>query len=224
MDLKVHTDLGKTKLLLLDFDGVLVESVLFKQNVFADVFSTLLEKNIATRAIDFSVKHDSLSRQKKFEFACSLQTSVNSNLISIEILNDRFNEIWEREKSKISEVEGASELLSYLSSHMQIHICSSAPKNEILFFLNKFSWECFIGKVYSTSNKTKTIRQILLNSALEPCEVIFVGDSLQDEISAQQNEIIFIPRIGSGTNYKSDLPSVQNMHDVLSTLMLKLAL
>jgi len=71
------------KLLILDFDGVLVESVKLKQKVFAEVFSTLLNDKIAKDAIDFSLKFDSLSRYIKFKFAISIQKSNDSDKLSV---------------------------------------------------------------------------------------------------------------------------------------------
>jgi phosphoglycolate phosphatase-like HAD superfamily hydrolase len=214
----------RVKLLILDFDGVLVESVKLKQKVFAEVFSTLLDDKVAKDAIAFSLKFDSLSRDIKFKFALSIQKSNDSDKLTVENLDYKFNKIMEKQRHDICEVDGASELLCFLNGKIPIHICSSAPKDEILGLLRKFSWESFIKEIHSTSNKTDTINGILVDLKLKPHDVVFVGDSENDEMAATQNGIWFIPRIGSGNNYTTELNSVKNMRELISILMLEYGL
>ena len=176
---------------ILDFDGVLVDTVELKGELLACVLSDI---DTATRneVLEFHTSHPSLSAKKKIEFF--LEKQFENSVLELEV-NARLSEFRRQVlDANVLLREGFSDLLSRLSNNFELRICSAAARAEVVEILTRSeALQCFSEVHCDVQDKGKS----LANQKLE-CRKIgkaitsFVGDTISDQAAAEYAKIPFI--------------------------------
>jgi len=186
------------KVIILDFDGVIIESNDIKDRAFANIFREYPDNYDKMMAYHYS--HNAVYRYEKFRYFVEdvLKLSDCSDLI--DGLVKKFNNLTEKAILECPFVNGASEFLDYVYKKYPLYLVSATPQKELNNVLDTRSLRGYFIKVFGAPlNKSFIISSIMSSENATNDETLFIGDSPEDQETAIKINIRFIGR-------KSDRP------------------
>lgn len=195
--------------IILDFDGVILESVDIKTEAFRQLFSFSPEH--VDEIVRFHIKNGGMSRFDKFRH---IYTDILHEPLSDEKfqqLSDKFSDLVERAVKHAPFIMGVQKFLCSSSEKYTLYIVSATPEDELKRIVAEKGLSSQFTAVYgSPTKKVEHIRRILTQNTLSPKEVLFVGDALNDLSAARECGIRFIGRVRQGDlNIFQDQPGVE---------------
>lgn len=194
------------RVVILDFDGVVIESNAVKTDIFHQVFARFPEHT--ETMMKFHHDHVSLSRFAKFEHLSALMGKSDDTVFMADIATDFSRRVLER-MMLVPLVAGAESFLQEVTSRCPVYLASVTPVEELVLILEKrglMHWFC---DVYGCPPWTKpaAIRDVLEREEVMPDEVLLIGDSAGDQRAAQTTGVYFLAR-DSGLRFDAPTPLV----------------
>jgi HAD superfamily hydrolase (TIGR01549 family) len=184
-------------LIILDFDGVILESVSVKTDAFRRLFS--FSPDHVDEIVQFHIDNGGMSRYDKFRHIYAKILREDLPQEKFEALSDRFSELVEEAVARAPFVDGAPEFLDYASERFPLYIVSATPEDELKRIVARKGIDRFFTTICgSPAKKKEHIERILKEKRLDCQEVLFVGDAPNDWEAARQCGIRFIGRIKPG--------------------------
>lgn len=181
------------RVIILDFDGTIVESVGIKDAAFRELFKGFPE--YIDEIMAYHLSHNATVRFQKFEFIYRKILNQPYNEEIKEKLSRRFSSIVFEKIVECSFVDGALEFLDYFGNVVPLYLVSMSPKGELGEILKKRGLTEYFKKVYSSSwKKVDAIEDILRREDVLPYEALFVGDAYEDFQAAQIMNVKFVGR------------------------------
>jgi len=123
--------------------------------------------------------------------------------------------------------DGVEELISELSAlGFELAIATNKRIYPTRLILDNLCWDCFFSRVYALDvtqpplkNKQIMLTKLLADSRVDPSTVVYVGDRMEDGLSAQENNISFVA-VTWGYGAISDSDLMQNWKAVSSPAQL----
>ncbi len=188
------------KAVILDFDGVILESCDIKTKAFQELFKNYPKHLDAI--VDYHINHGGVSRYKKFIhfYKNILKQPINDE--KIKELGEKFSRLILDEVKICPFVPGAPEFLEEYYKKLKLYIASGTPEKELCAIVKERGLEIYFKGVYGTpATKSEIIRRILKQERLRKNEVIFVGDSETDYKEALKAGVGYIARINDSINF-----------------------
>ncbi len=198
------------KTIILDFDGVVIESVDIKTRAFQEMFKD--DPEISKSFMAYHFKNCGKSRFDKFEWL--YRNVLKKPLPETEKtrLGERFSQLVFQEVVNCPYVEGAVDLLKELHNIYPIYLASITPQEELRAIIEKRGLnEYFKGVIGTTGKKKQLIDQILKAEKNAPSEVVFVGDTMEDYTASRETGVCFIARLRQERFEGLDIPKFDNM-------------
>jgi phosphoglycolate phosphatase-like HAD superfamily hydrolase len=197
--------LSSLRVIIFDFDGVVVESNDVKTRAFEKVFAHFPEH--AEAMMEFHHAHVSLTRFAKFDHLAQLLGRADDLALKSQIATDFSNQVFAGMLT-VPLVPGAEIFLRYAKTRFPLYLASVTPEpelNSILFQRGLAHW--FEG-VYGCPPWTKSdaIRDVLLKKSVKPGEALLIGDSAGDQRAALETGVCFMAR-NSGLGFDAPEPS-----------------
>jgi beta-phosphoglucomutase-like phosphatase (HAD superfamily) len=211
------------KAVILDFDGVILESVNIKGWVMEELFKDypLHVKDI----LDYHYSNGGVSRFDKFRH---IYRNILKQPLSEEhfkALCDRFGALSVERVLAVDFVPGAREFLEAFHRRLPLFIVSGTPHEEIRHIVQARGLAPMFKGVYgSPCGKNAWTRQILKEGPFRPEEVLWVGDALSDLEAARDSGIAFAARIAgpkdvfAGLTFDFRLPDLVGLPAVIDRL------
>jgi HAD superfamily hydrolase (TIGR01549 family) len=213
------------RVIALDCDGVLLDSVAVKTRAFASIFAAY-----GPEAVDFVVAHHlangGVSRYEKFRhfFACRLGRGITAEEMGD--LDRRFTEAALAAVCAAPMIPGAREFLEQGRAVWPLYVASGAPEHELLFIFERLGLTRFFRAIYGSPRKkaeslARIVAECRASCGAAPEEVLMVGDSGTDLEAAANVGTRFLGIGGPG----SFPPAVPCMPDLtgLKDFALRLA-
>ena len=204
------------KVIILDFDGVLVESNAIKDKAFEALFALYPEHLPAI--LDYHRSH-AVIRFKKFRhiYEHILKRPYTPRIEAA--LNTSFSDFCVEAVIQSPEVKGARGFLEYFHGRIPLYLVSINPAEDLARILKARSLAGFFKKVYTTEgSKTGAIHDILRSENMRASQTVFIGDSSGDYQSARQAGVFFIGRQAQQDFKANDFPLFNNMSEILDFL------
>ena len=205
------------KVIIFDFDGVILESLDIKTKAFLKVYQDYPEH--ANEIAHYHLQNGGVSRYKKF-------VHINTNILRIPIDDNKieelaniFSEAVVEEMLKCPFVDGALEFLDKYSTVANLYVASGTPQDELRFIIEKCGLTQFFNGVYGTPRtKAEIIQDILNKENVDNNEIVFVGDAITDYEGAKEANVHFVARINGQTPdnpfLKMDVTSVDDLKEL----------
>ncbi|MCM2466075.1 HAD family hydrolase [Methanoculleus oceani] len=204
--------------LILDFDGVVVESLPLKTAAFRKIFS--FAPGHLDEIIAFHLENGGMSRYDKFRH-------IYANIIHEPLTPEQEERLAGEYVALIFDamltvpyVEGAEELLRDCSRLLPLYIVSATPEGEMHEIARRRDLTRYFVRIYgSPKTKVECIREILDETGAAPEEALFVGDAPNDWQAAYETGVRFVARIPPGDpNRFAGRPGVEgiveNLHEL----------
>jgi beta-phosphoglucomutase len=183
--------------LILDFDGVVVESLPLKTAAFRKIFSFAPEHLDAI--IAFHLDNGGMSRYDKFRHIYANILHEDLTPEQEERLAGEYVDLIFEAMLTVPYVRGAEELLRDCSRRLPLYIVSATPEGEMHEIARRRDLMRYFVRIYgSPKTKAECIREILLETGAAPDEALFVGDAPNDWDAARATGVRFIARIPPG--------------------------
>lgn len=197
--------------IILDFDGVILESVSVKTDAFRALFS--YSPKHVDEIVRFHLDNGGMSRFDKFRYIHSNILNEDLSPEKFEALSSRFSELVEDAVACAPFVAGAPEFLEYASVIFPLYIVSATPEEELKRIVSQRGIDHFFREICgSPAKKKEHIERIIQENRLNRHDVLFIGDAVNDWEAAQQCGIRFIGRTMPGDPDRFDHhPDVEKM-------------
>ena len=180
--------------IIFDFDGVIAESIDVKTKAFRELFKDHPESVDVIEK--FHLDNGGMSRYDKFRH-------IYKNILRRELSEEKFAELCGSFHGLVVDkvveapfVKGAKNVLDFCAENYPMYIVSGTPEDEIKEIIKRRELGKYFLKVYgSPDSKTRLINKILDDDGYNPEEVLFVGDSKNDLLGAEETGVTFVARI-----------------------------
>ena len=183
----------RLRALVLDFDGVVVESNDVKTDAFRDVFSRFPEHSDAM--MNFHHAHVSLSRFEKFDHLLERLGKPGDQELRAGLAAEFSRRTIER-IVRVPLVAGAETFLQEVTMRVPVYLASVTPAEDLDVILERRGLRTRFNGVYGCPPWTKpaAIRDVLRREQCEPGEAALIGDSAGDQRAAAETGVEFIAR------------------------------
>lgn len=194
----------KIELIILDFDGVIVESNHVKDSAFAEILNRYPE--YASDFFQYHRENISLSRYRKFDYLLKLIGQTGNEELKKELLRD-FSTSTLKIMRSIPFVTGAMDFLQTMHQRMPLYLASVTPIEDLEIILGSLRIRSYFKDVYGCPPWTKplAVKDILGKENISPGKTVLVGDSYGDQNAAIETGIHFIGR-NSGLHFNDPQP------------------
>jgi phosphoglycolate phosphatase-like HAD superfamily hydrolase len=185
------------KLIILDFDGVILESVSVKTEAFRKLFS--FTPDHVEEIIQFHLENGGMSRFDKFRhiYKNILDESLSDEKFAW--LSGQFTFLVKDAVIRVPFVPGAEAFLKQFHRKVPLYIVSATPQEELAEIADERGLSKYFTGIFGAPvPKSKHLATIAARTGADPGAVIFIGDAMNDCIAAEKAGVRFIGRIPPG--------------------------
>jgi phosphoglycolate phosphatase-like HAD superfamily hydrolase len=196
---------GVVRVVILDFDGVVLESNAVKTAAFADVFARFPKHAEAMMAYHHA--NVSASRFVKFDYLLTERLHRPHDTALRDELAADFSRRAQERLATVPFVAGAEAFLTEFSSRVPLYLASVTPADDLTETLERRALRHFFRGVYGCPPWTKpgAIRDILTLETCPSTAAVLVGDSNGDRRAADETGVEFVAR-DSGLTFDPPVP------------------
>lgn len=213
--------MSEIQAIILDFDGVLVESNEEKTHAFEDLFA--LYPAYRDMMMEYHLTHYSRPRMMKFEHYVYELMERPDDVEMVQVMARQFSEFVVRRVIACPEVPGARAFLDEFSRKVPLYISSVTPQDELRKVVRARGLESFFVEVFGDPpcKKAEAIQEVLRRKGLLPSEVIFIGDSALDYQVALEVGVEFIAR-DSGLPFYDEITLHRDLYEIADVVRKRL--
>ncbi|RKS99985.1 HAD family hydrolase [Flavobacterium sp. 123] len=180
------------KVILWDFDGVIVESNKVRESGFRKVLEQFPEEQIE-ELIKFHNLNGGLSRYVKFRYFYEVICKSSISEEKVQHLADSFSEIMLKKLgSKEYLINDTVKFIESNSNSIEMNIVSGSDQNELRILCSRLDIDKNFKSICgSPTPKNTLVADYLKNSKFKNEEICLIGDSMNDYEAAAVNEIDF---------------------------------
>lgn len=201
------------KSIIFDFDGVIVQSNEIREQIYYNILNHVPGSKEAMK----EALTEDLKRNRYGIIEAALQKLKERGAMQFSDLKSEtekyvnmYNEITEREVSKVSEVPGANLALDILSKKYNLYILTGTLQRSIDIVLRNRKLKDYFKKVYGNYRyKVEGMKVLLQEQNIDPREVVYIGDGKEDYECAKEFGMQFIGIINERNNFR-DNPRIKH--------------
>lgn len=207
------------KIIVLDFDGVVVESNDIKNMAFSEMFigSTEYEQIMCYHRMNNHV-----CRQDKFRHILGNILKESFQEADITELSKDFSELTREKIINCPLVKGAEDFIKYFSSKFPLYIASATPSDELRLIIEARKLSGYFKRIYGAPDvKAKIFADIIKAEAICPKDLLFIGDSKEDYDVADDLGLKFIGKMNGDKFQGIKLDGFKDLFKMKSFILTK---
>lgn len=187
----IHSVIANAKVLVLDFDGTLVDSNEIKRSAFEKCFAGYPESFSAI--IGYCRGHNHVPRQIKFHHVFENILKLPFTPTTEKEMLDRYAAETTEQVIAADEIPGATPFLKQVFLKKELHLLSSTPHNFLEQILERRGLKKYFKKIQGAPvHKASWLKKFIKENRLNKEEILFIGDSWEDCQSAKDASIEFV--------------------------------
>ncbi len=180
--------------LVLDCDGVILESMDIKTEAFAEM-GRPYGQEASDRLKLHHIMHGGINRKVKFAWFFEEILGKTMTEADYEEWNTRFEALTFGLIKTCPLVPGIEEVLQTWHGKLPIYVCSGAPQAELDYFLPERGLAKYFTEICGAPpSKTPLLENIIRKAKADPAEVLMVGDASTDMFAAEACGTLFYGR------------------------------
>lgn len=202
------------KAIILDYDGVIAESVNVKTEAFAELYRPYGEE-VVNKVVAHHEANGGISRFEKFKIYHKEYLGQEIDKKKVQNLAEQFSDLVMQKVIESPYVPGAYEFLLNNHKKFDFFISTGTPIGEIEKILKAKEIRQFFIEVYGSPEKKPIhVKKILKKYGYDKKKVVFIGDALTDRDAARVNGIKFIGRYTTDAEIKSEKFLINDFDDL----------
>ena len=199
--------------LVLDFDGVLVDSNAVKHRAYFDVFAHVpgaapIVADVL-RTYRFGNRYDVIGAVVR---RCDSGTDEGE---AVARYTERYNEICEEHAATCAEIDGASASLRVWADRMPLYVNSATPEEPLRRIVARRGWLPRLRGVFGgPATKVDNLERACRDAAVPTAEVLFVGDREADRRAAVACGCAFVGFQDAGNDFESTVTVITHLHEL----------
>jgi phosphoglycolate phosphatase-like HAD superfamily hydrolase len=190
-----HTDA-----VILDFDGVLVESIDVKTRAFASLYAEY-GTEIERQVVEYHLAHSGISRYVKFRHYHEKLLGIPYTDTLGEQLSERFSRLAMNAIVDAPFVAGAKHFLDMFHRQLPLFVASGTPEEELREIVRRRAMQHYFHAAYgSPATKGEILRGVVKRHGFASARVLMVGDAIADLDGAREANTAFVGRVIGGHN------------------------
>tara|TARA_B100000767_G_scaffold268922_1_gene289968 strand:+ start:1859 stop:2518 length:660 start_codon:yes stop_codon:yes gene_type:complete len=211
------------KIVIFDFDGVILDTDLLKYNIFKNIFN-IEKKSIQKKILKYHFLNQGINRIKKFEYIVTNITKKKNIIEEVKYLESLFSKKLKKDLNKCKFSTGAIQGMEALKENkIKMFLATGVNKKEIDKIIIKFKLKKYFEKVYGYPlKKDKIIKIIKKQENVKYSNIYFIGDSLSDLKAAKKTNINFLGRktvLNSKLLGKNKFFKEKNVYKITKTIL-----
>ncbi len=201
------------RVIVLDFDGTLVESVDVKTDAFRELFRDY--EKVRDQILAYHLEHNGVSRLIKLRHIYEHFLKLPYDEKTEQQVTERFSALVFERVVQCSFVPGAPEFLNYFAHRCPLYVVSSSPRDElerVISARGMMHW--FRGVFGAPQSKAEAIRHLLAQEDASPEEAVFVGDSVEDYQAGLEVGVRFVARQNKESFAHANVPVFPDMETI----------
>jgi len=187
------------KVIVLDFDGVIVESNNIKHQAFSELFQEYpmhYEKIMA-----YHLAHNHVDRHAKFKYIMENILGQKYNKDLALLWAEKFSEMTRKKIIECPSVRGAMDFLECFSGKYPLYLASATPLDELEIILRGRGLTGYFKEIFGAPMlKKEMFENIMRIEKVDSEDILFIGDSLEDQAVADKFGCKFIA-LTSGSEF-----------------------
>lgn len=174
------------KVIVFDFDGVIIDSEVIKQDGYRLMFSDFGE-DVPENILAYSreIQNNGISGRRNI--IQSIMRFLKKNDEDTDIYVRRYSDAVRSRLIKISISAEVRDVLQMLCEKYPLYINSLTPDNELILIVENIGVCSTFTQVLGSSNtKIENLKNICQREEVSPDEILFIGDSIGDENAAYE--------------------------------------
>ena len=189
--------MSAVKTLVLDFDGVVIESAGIKKEAYRQLFEEEFPENLPA-ILGYQERSGGVTRRHQFEDIYEQILRETPAKGRIDELERRYVNLMFSRVIAAPFVPGAQEFLEESRGRREVYVASATPEDELRHIVQERGIEDLFRDVYgSPMTKLEILGMISRRTRSAPGEMAFVGDFPTDRDAAEAAGVHFIARLGS---------------------------
>jgi phosphoglycolate phosphatase-like HAD superfamily hydrolase len=180
------------KVILWDFDGVIMDSMPIRNEGFRLVLSEYPKEQVE-ELVKYHLTNGGLSRYNKFRYFFEVIRKESITEVEVRELASKFSTIML--KKLINEALLINDSINFIRksvSSYRMHIVSGSDQNELRMICKELNLEQYFISIHgSPTPKNDLVKDLLKINDYNFSEVVLIGDSHNDLEAAKQNGIAF---------------------------------
>ncbi len=177
---------------LLDFDGVIVDSVDVKSAAFADIYAGE-DPGVVARIVAYQLHHGGVSRRSKFQHFETVMLARDADEARLDDLCRRFSDLVVAKVIAAPLLPGALDFLEAAQGACDLFLVSGTPEVELRHIVRERGLEGYFVAVHgSPRTKVDLFRTILAERGCAAHQAVAVGDSITECDAALSLGIPFV--------------------------------
>ncbi len=178
-----------------DFDGVLVESTVIKNQAFLELYAPY-GADVLDQVLAHHAAHEGISRFDKIRHCHREYLGQTLGDEELAELSDRYSKLVEAAVVECPPVAGSLEFLDAVHGRLPVFVVSGTPEDELRRIVAARRIGHLLTAVYgSPTKKDVIIRSVLAAQGLAAAETVFVGDAMTDYRAAEATGMPFVGRL-----------------------------
>lgn len=181
------------KVIILDFDGTIVESVDIKDKAFLKLFAEYPLK--IQEIMDYHLAHNATIRFDKFKHITENILGMPYDKDMEKRLSKKFSQFVFEQIVSAPYVKGAKEFITFFASKVPLYIISMSPHEEFMNIIRAKQLGKYFKNIYTYPwTKKQALSDIIQKEAISSSEAVFIGDTKEDYETAHAAGVSFIGR------------------------------
>ena len=210
------------KTIILDFDGVVVESADLKTEAFREAFQGY--PDVVDSIIDYHLTNYNLSRFAKFKYIYEHFLELPYDKAREREITGRFSRIIFQKVVECPFVSGAKAFLESFFGRVPLYVASGTPQSEMERIVEKRDLQRYFKRVWGAPPGTKAdfLRKALQAENARPEEAVYVGDMIADSQVAQETGVTFVGRQNTESFKGLNIPVFPDLFGVKQWLVARM--
>ena len=207
------------KAIILDFDGVILESVDIKTEAFRELFSRYTAD--VEPVVNYHLKNNGVSRFIKFQHIWEKILNKKYDDSVKDNLGEEFSKIVTNKVIGSPFVAGALDFLNMFYEKVPLYVASAVPEKELTKIIDGKEIGKYFNKIYGfpPTSKPAAIADVKARESADAREILFIGDSRQDLRAALDSEIFFIARKNKESFTDPGIPVFSDMKGIIDYIV-----
>lgn len=185
--------------IILDFDGVILDSVQLKTDLFIRCYDGEATPSQQQEIRSYQDAHHGIGRYDKFHYFERVVFGRQPEDANIARLASQYSSMLRKDVRHCAELPGAREVLKRFHGHVPLHLVSGTAQADLDAITVERDFDRYFDRIIgSPTRKEEAFSKILREAGGQGARIVAIGDSMTEKDAAEATGIGFVGIVARG--------------------------